>query len=107
MSQRSGAFNLFVAAFVCLAATASGKDDSARAHTPTHARRTHNDLSHCLQTDGFSGAELANIVNEAALLAVRGGGALVGADHVQAAVGRAKAYRSLYSAEYKTMLQVD
>lgn len=65
-------------------------------------------LSSCaLQTAGFSGAELANIVNEAALLAVRGGGDNVGAQHMRSALSRAKSYRALYSVEYKPMLQID
>ncbi|KAG5189031.1 P-loop containing nucleoside triphosphate hydrolase protein [Tribonema minus] len=59
------------------------------------------------ETAGFSGAELANIVNEAALLAVRGGGESVQAEHMRSALSRAKAYRSLYSVEYRTMLQID
>eukprot|EP00953_Heterococcus_sp_UTEX-ZZ885_P014610 8273-Heterococcus_DN1.PRE.2 len=59
------------------------------------------------QTAGFSGAELANVVNEAALLAVRSDANTVQQQHMQAAIVRAKAYRKMYSADYHTMLQVD
>jgi cell division protease FtsH len=40
------------------------------------------------RTPGFAGAELANVVNEAALLAARAGSARVGMDHLNEAVDR-------------------
>ena len=48
-----------------------------------------------LQTRGYSGAELANLVNEAALLAVRGGGAEVSQECFEAALEKSRQSRVL------------
>ncbi|CAN0355541.1 unnamed protein product, partial [Ectocarpus sp. 8 AP-2014] len=47
-------------------------------------------------TAGFSGAELANVVNEAAILAARHSEAEVGVGHLRMAVARTRAYREEY-----------
>eukprot|EP00904_Undaria_pinnatifida_P008640 jgi/Undpi1/4906/HiC_scaffold_19.g08258.m1 len=48
-------------------------------------------------TSGFSGAELANVVNEAAMLAARHSELDVGIEHMRMAVARTKAYREEYN----------
>jgi len=59
----------------------------------SHARRIRMDSTVDLSavarsTAGFSGADLANVVNEAALLAVRAGASETGIEHFNLAVGR-------------------
>eukprot|EP00903_Cladosiphon_okamuranus_P011403 g10746.t1 len=48
-------------------------------------------------TSGFSGAELANVVNEAAILAARRSEVEVGPEHLRMAVARTRAYREEYN----------
>ncbi|CAM9769372.1 unnamed protein product [Ascophyllum nodosum] len=48
-------------------------------------------------TAGFSGAELANVINEAAMLAARHSELDVGPAHLRMAVARTKAYREEYN----------
>jgi cell division protease FtsH len=47
------------------------------------------------QSRGFSGADLANLVNEAALLAVRSGATLVSQECFEAAMERTRRARAL------------
>jgi len=47
------------------------------------------------QTRGYSGAELANLVNEAALLAVRGGGESASQAYFEAALEKSRQSRAL------------
>eukprot|EP00752_Nemacystus_decipiens_P005896 g5329.t1 len=59
-------------------------------------------------TSGFSGAELANVVNEAAILAARRSEAEVGPEHLRMAVARTRAYREEYNVgPTPTLLDVD
>ena len=57
------------------------------------------------ETEGLCGAELANIVNEAALLAVRGGETHVGERHLLAAARRVRAAKVAGPAQQLQWLQ--
>mmetsp|Transcript_20194 Transcript_20194/g.32891 ORF Transcript_20194/g.32891 Transcript_20194/m.32891 type:complete len:227 (-) Transcript_20194:386-1066(-) len=64
-----------------------------------HARRIRCDRKvdfSALPTCGFSGADLKNVVNEAALLAVRCGSSVVVQDHLMEAVQKVRAMRGRY-----------
>ena len=70
----------------------AGREAILRLHTATKPLAADVDLkSLARQTAGFSGAELANVVNEAALLATRHRSTAIGPAHLSEAVERAVA----------------
>ncbi|HET9050269.1 MAG TPA: ATP-dependent zinc metalloprotease FtsH [Candidatus Dormibacteraeota bacterium] len=66
-----------------------GRESILRLHANGKPLDDDIDLGHLArQTAGFSGADLANVVNEAALLAMRGGSRTIGTDRMSEAVER-------------------
>jgi hypothetical protein len=57
-------------------------------HTHTHTHTKHQTERLAALTPGFSGADIANVCNEAALVAARGSEAFVTMPHFEAAIDR-------------------
>ena len=67
----------------------AGREDILRVHTRSKPLADDVDLAGIARrTSGFTGAELANIANEAAILAARAGAERIGAEHFEDAVER-------------------